>query len=55
MSTTVSTAQAGVELPSFSLSAMGLSGPSLIALLLVLAALALLAFEWYAYQRGLMP
>ena len=55
LSTTVSTAQAGVELPSFSPSAVGLSGPSLIALLLVLAALALLACEWYAYQRGLMP
>ena len=55
LSTKVSTAQAGEQLPSFSPSAVGLSGPSLMALLLVLAALALLAFEWYAYQRGLMP
>lgn len=55
LSTAVTTGQAGVELPAFAPAAAGLAGPSLLALLLILAALALLAFEWYAYQRGMMP
>ena len=55
LSTSVTTAQTGVELPAFAPAAAGLAGPSLLALLLILAALALLAFEWYAYQRGMMP
>ena len=55
LSTAVTTGQRGADLPAFSAAAGGLAGPSLLALLLILAALALLAFEWYAYQRGLMP
>ena len=55
LSAAVTTGQSGVELPTFSATAGGLAGPSLIALLLILAALALLAFEWYAYQRGMIP
>ena len=55
LSTAVTTGRQGVALPAFSAAAGGLAGPSLLALLLILAALALLAFEWYAYQRGLMP
>ncbi|MCY4476811.1 MAG: BatA domain-containing protein [Gammaproteobacteria bacterium] len=55
LSTVVTTGQVGVELPAFAPTAAGLAGPSLLALLLILAALALLAFEWYAYQRGMMP
>ena len=55
LSTAVTTGQVGVELPAFAPTAAGLAGPSLLALLLILAALALLAFEWYAYQRGMMP
>lgn len=55
LSTAVTTGQPGADLPAFSAAAGGLAGPSLLALLLILAALALLAFEWYAYQRGLMP
>ncbi|MCY4156000.1 MAG: BatA domain-containing protein [Gammaproteobacteria bacterium] len=55
LSTAVTTAQTGVELPAFAPAGAGLAGPSLLALLLILAALALLALEWYAYQRGMMP
>lgn len=55
LSTAVTTGQTGVELPAYTPAAAGLAGPSLLALLLILAALALLAFEWYAYQRGMMP
>ena len=55
LSTAVTTGHRGADLPAFSAAAGGLAGPSLLALLLILAALALLAFEWYAYQRGLMP
>ena len=51
----VSTGQSGVAVPSFSVTAGGLAGPSLLALILILLALALLAFEWYAYQRGMIP
>ena len=51
----LSTGQSGVELPAFSVTAGGLAGPSLLALILILLALALLAFEWYAYQRGMIP
>ena len=55
LSGAVTTGLEGAELPAFAAAAGGLAGPSLLALLLILAALALLAFEWYAYQRGLMP
>ena len=55
LSAAVTAGQQGVSLPAFSPPAAGLAGPSLLALLLILAALALLAFEWYAYQRGMMP
>ncbi len=55
LSTAVTGGQQGVELPAFSPTGAGLAGPSLLALLLILAALALLAFEWYAYQRGMIP
>ena len=55
LSAAVTTGQTGAELPAFSPVGGGLAGPSLLALVLILAALALLAFEWYAYQRGLMP
>ena len=55
LSAAVTSGQAGAELPAFAPAATGLAGPSLLALLLILAALALLAFEWYAYQRGMMP
>ncbi len=55
LSAAVTTGQPGVAVPAFSPAARGLAGPSLLVLLLILAALALLAFEWYAYQRGLMP
>ncbi len=55
LSSAVTTGQAGVDLPAFAPAAAGLAGPSLLALFLILTALALLAFEWYAYQRGMMP
>ncbi len=55
LSSVVSAGQAGVDLPAFAPAGAGLAGPSLLAFLLILAALALLAFEWYAYQRGMMP
>ena len=55
LSVAVSTGQSGVAVPSFSVTAGGLAGPSLLALILILLALALLAFEWYAYQRGMIP
>ncbi|WP_446830510.1 BatA domain-containing protein [Candidatus Foliamicus sp.] len=55
LSTAVTLGQPGVELPAFSVEAAGLAGPSLLVLLLILAALALLVGEWYAYQRGMMP
>ena len=55
LSEAASTGLAGAELPVFAAAAGGLTGSSLLAMLLILAALALLAFEWYAYQRGRMP